>query len=183
MSTTTATAPSTKVITGVVRLSFLHVWEAAAMTQGQPLKYSASLIISKKDKKTIADINAAVAAATEQGKAKWGGKVPKNLKLPLRDGDEERDDAAYENSFFVNATSNNRPGVLDENKNEMMAKEDLYSGCYAKVSVNFYPFDQSGNKGIACGLNNIMKVKDGEKLSGGASAEDDFADVDVEDDF
>ena len=178
---TTATAPSTKVITGVVRLSFLQVWQPAAMTEGQPLKYSASLIISKKDKTTLANIKAATDAAIEQGKAKWGGKVPKNLKLPLRDGDEERDSEAYEGSFFINATSKNRPGVLNENKEEMMDKEELYSGCYAKVSLNFYPFDSNGNKGIACGLNNIMKIKDGERLSGGASASEDFAEIDTDD--
>lgn len=184
MSTTTSTAPSTKVITGVVRLSFPHIWESAAIGDSTEKKYSASLIIDKKDATTKAKIEAAVKAAIEVGKGKWGGTVPKKLKLPLRDGDAEKDDEAYENSYFVNASSKNKPGVLDEQKNEMLNKEDLYAGCYVKADLNFYPFDFNGTKGIACGLNNLMKVKDGEKLGGGGqSAEEAFKDIDADDDF
>lgn len=173
----------TKVITGVVRLSYCHVWEPASMPDGGPKKYSSALLIPKTDKETIKKINAAIAAAIESGLAKWGGKKPPVLKLPLRDGDAERpEDENYKGMYFLNATSNQPPGVLDKDKNEMIDKTKLYSGCYAKVDINFYAFNTNGNKGIACGLNNILKVKDGPALSGKEAASVVFADVDVPED-
>lgn len=174
---------TTKVITGVVRLSYCHIWEPSSMQDGGPKKYSAALLIPKTDKDTIKKINAAIAAATEAGIPKWGGKKPPVLKLPLRDGDAERgDDENYKGMYFINATSNQAPGVLDKDKNEMIDKTKLYSGCYAKVDINFYAFNTNGNKGIACGLNNILKVKDGPALSGKEAASVVFANVDVPED-
>ena len=168
-----------KVITGKVRFSYAHVFEPSAAQEGQEKKYSVSLLIPKKDKATIKRIEEAVAAAKEEGKVKFGGKIPNNLKLPLRDGDDEReDDPNYEGMMFVNATSKNKPGIVDENLDAIMDKEDFYSGCFGRASVNFYPFNVSGNKGIACGLNNLQKMEDGDRLSGGPSAEDDFGEAD-----
>lgn len=175
---TTENVQSTKVVTGVVRASYLHIWEPSAVQEGQDKKYSASLIIPKSDKATIAKIEAAVKAASEQGKAKWGGKIPAKLKLPLRDGDEERpDDEAYANSWFLNSNCKTKPGIVDSSAQPIMNQDDVYSGCYIRASVTFYPFDTNGNKGIACGLNHIMKVKDGEPLGGRSTAESDFAEV------
>lgn len=167
----------TKVIIGPVLLSFLHVWEPQAINEGDQKKYSVSLIIPKKEKKMIAAINAAIEAAKEAGKAKWGGKIPTKLDLPLRDGDVEKPDLEeYADSFYISAKSNTKPGVVDKNRKPIMDQEELYSGCFGYVSVNFYPYDVK-NKGVACGLNNIMKSKDGTPLSGRASAEDDFAEL------
>ena len=99
----------TKVVTGMVRFSYANVWEPKSIN-GSDEKYSVSLIIPKTDKKTIAQIEAAVEAAKQEGKAKFGGKIPANLKLPLRDGDIDRpEDEAYKNSYFVNANSKERP--------------------------------------------------------------------------
>ena len=177
MTTTTAT-PSTKVVTGVVRASYLHIWEPSAVQEGQEKKYSASLIIPKSDKATVANINRAIAAATESGKAKFGGKIPANLKTPLRDGDVERpDDEAYANSWFINSNCKTKPGVVDSNAKPIMNQDEVYSGCYIRASITFYPFNTNGNKGVACGLNHIMKVKDGEPLGGRSTAESDFAAV------
>lgn len=174
----TETQVSTKVVTGLVRFSYLHIWEAVAIEEGQDKKFSASLIIPKSDKDTISKIKAAIAAATEQGKAKFGGKIPTNLKNPLRDGDVERpDDEAYADAFFINANAKTKPGVVDKNANPIMEQDDVYSGCFGRASVTFYAFNTSGNKGIACGLNHIMKVKDGESLGGRSTAESDFAEV------
>jgi len=166
----------TKVITGKVRFSYAHVFEPSAITEGQEKKYSVSLIIPKSDTKTLDKIKAAIQAALEEGKAKFGGKIPKTWKNPLRDGDEEReDDENYANSMFVNANSSKKPGLVDQDTNPIMDKDDFYSGCYGRASVNFYAFNVSGNQGIACGLNNLQKLEDGERLSGGgASAEEDF---------
>lgn len=169
----------TKVITGEVRFSYLHVFEPFAGEVGQKPKYSVSLLIPKKDKQTIALIQEAVAEATDQGQTtKWGGKVPKNLKLPLRDGDEEKADEhpEYEGMYFINASSERQPGLVDSHKQEIFSDQELKSGDYGLASINFYPFSVSGNNGVACGLNNLMKKRDGESLGGTpASAEADFA--------
>lgn len=169
----------TKVITGKVRFSYLHVWEPTAIEEGGEKKYSVSLIIPKKDKATIAKINKAIEAAKEAGKAKFGGKVPANLKLPLRDGDVERpDDEAYADSYFLNANCKTKPGLVDADVNPILDQDELYSGCYGRASVTFYAFNTAGNKGVACGLNNLQKLEDGESLGGRASAESDFGEAD-----
>ncbi len=166
----------TKVITGKVRFSYAHVYEPTAIDENSEKKYSVSIIIPKDDKKTIKKIEDAVKAAIEAGKGKWGGKVPKKLKLPLRDGDQEReDDENYENSFFINASSTRKPGIVDANLDEIMDKDDFYSGCYGRASINFYAFSVAGNNGVAAGLNNLQKLEDGDRLGGSAaSAEEDF---------
>lgn len=168
----------TKVVTGVVRLSYAHVWEPSAINNSDKPKYSVSLIIPKSDTATLSKIKRAVKAAKEAGKStKFGGKIPPVMKEPLRDGDEERpDDEAYANSFFINANSATRPGIVDLARNPIMDQDEVYSGCYARVSINFYAFNTNGNKGIACGLNNLQKVRDGEPLGGRSSAENDFDD-------
>ena len=173
----------TKVVTGVVRLSYANVWEPASINGSNP-KYSVSLIIPKADTKTIDAINAAVDAAIKDGAAKFGGKIPNKaaLKLPLRDGDLERDDEAYKGAYFVNANSTTAPQIVDRSVQPILDRAEVYSGCYARVSVNFYAFNSNGNRGIACGLGNIQKVRDGEPLGGRSSAADDFA-TDVDDDF
>ena len=179
----TATQNSTKVVTGVVRLSYANVWEAVSVNGGAP-KFSVSLIIPKSDTKTLAAINAAIDNAIKDGAGKFGGKIPNKaaLKLPLRDGDTERDDEAYKNSFFVNANSTTAPQTVDRSVQPILDRSEVYSGCYARVSVNFYAFNSNGNRGIACGRGNIQKVRDGEPLGGKSSAADDFA-TDLDDDF
>jgi len=174
----------TKVITGIVRLSYANVWEPKSINGGAE-KFSVSLIIPKSDVKTLSAINGAIDAAIEEGKGKFGGKVPNKaaIKLPLRDGDIDRpDDEAYADSYFINANSNTAPQVVDKNVNPILDRSEVYSGIYARVSINFYAFNSNGNKGIACGLGNIQKIRDGEPLGGRTNAADDFT-TDVDDDF
>ena len=178
----------TKVITGVnTRWSYVNAWEPKSINGGAP-KYSVSLIIPKSDTKTIEKIQAAIQAAYEegQGKLKGNGKsVPalSVLKTPLRDGDAERpDDEAYADSYFVNANSGTAPGIVDADRNPIIDRSEVYSGVYGRASINFYAFNSNGNKGIACGLNNLQKIRDGEPLGGKTRAEDDFAAED-DDDF
>lgn len=168
----------TKVITGKVRLSYVHVFEPTSVGDSGDEKYSVSIIIPKSDKETLKKIKEAINVAKENGKtSKFGGKIPANLKTPLRDGDEDRpEDEAYEDSYFINASSTTAPGVIDRAKKAITDPEELYSGCYGRVSINFYPFNSNGNKGIAAGLNNIQKLADGEPLGGRVSAEVDFDD-------
>ncbi len=164
----------TKVITGLVRFSYAHVFEPASINGGDE-KYSVSILIDKNDKKTIKAVENAIEAAKQNGIAKFGGKIPANLKLPLRDGDEEReDDENYAGCYFINANCKTKPGIVDERCNPIMDSTEFYSGCYGYASVTFYAFNSNGNKGVACGLNNLMKVKDGEPLGGRSKAEDDF---------
>ncbi len=174
---------STKVVTGVVRLSYEHVWEPASVNGSNP-KYSVSLIIPKSDTKTIAAINQAIDNAIRDGAAKFGGKIPPKgaLKLPLRDGDTEREDEAYRDAYFINANSTTAPQIVDRAVQPILDRSEVYSGCYARVSINFYAFNSNGNKGVACGLGNIQKVRDGEPLGGKTSAADDFT-TDLDDDF
>ena len=157
------------------RISFANIWEPKAINGGDE-KYSVSCLIPKSDKKTIARIQKAVEAAKEDGKTrKWGGKIPPNLKLPLRDGDIDRpDDENYEDCFFLNASSKDAPQVVDRKVNPILDPMMVYSGCYCNVSVNFYAFNANGNRGVAVGLGNIQFVRDGERLSGKASADADF---------
>ena len=174
----------TKVITGMnTRLSYFHGWEPVLINGGAE-KYSVSVLIPKDDAETVNAIHAAIDAAIEEGIAKFGGKKPEKaaLKLPLRDGDAERNDEAYKGHYFVNANSNTAPQIVDRAVKPILERSEVYSGCYARVSLNFYAFNSNGNKGIACGLGNIQKVRDGEPLSGRTNAADDFVTLD-DDDF
>lgn len=178
-----ASRKGTKVVTGEVRLSYAHIWEPSAIEGNEP-KYSVSVIVSKNDKETLRAIKEAVEEAKEAGKGKWNGKIPPVLKTPLRDGDVERpDDEAYAGCYFFNASSKNKPGVVDENVQPILDQSEVYSGCYARVAVNFYAYNANGNKGVAAGLGNIQKIKDGDSLGGVTRAEDDFEAVEHEEDF
>lgn len=162
------------------------MWEPKSINGGTP-KYSVSLIIPKSDKVTVEKIKKAIQAAYEEGQSKLKGNgksVPSRsvLKTPLRDGDLERpDDEAYANSYFINANSATALGIVDADRNTIIDRSEVYSGVYGRASINLYAFNSNGNKGIACGLNNLQKIKDGEPLGGKSRAEDDFATE--EDDF
>ncbi|MEE0754665.1 MAG: DUF2815 family protein [[Eubacterium] siraeum] len=163
------------------RFSYLHCWEPDSVNGGDP-KYSVSAIIDKKDTKTINAIKAAIEQAKKDSVSKWGGKVPANLKLPLRDGDIDRpDDEAYAGCYFFNANSRQAPQVVDAKVQPILDQNEVYSGCYGKISVTFYGYNSNGNRGIAAGLGNIQKLKDGESLGGRSNAADDFQTEEDED--
>lgn len=165
------------------RLSYAHVWEPDSVNGSDP-KYSVSLIIDKKDEDVVKKIRAVIELAKEEGKGKWGGKIPPNLKVPLRDGDIDRpEDEAYAGSYFVNANSKQAPQIVDRQVQPILDQSEVYSGCYARVSVTFYAYNSNGNKGIAAGLGNIQKLRDGESLGSRVNAEDEFDAVEGEDDF
>ena len=179
-------ANPTKVITGVkTRWSYANVWEPKSINGGAP-KYSVSLIIPKSDTKTVTAVKNAIQAAYDEGQSKLKGSsksVPalSSIKNPLRDGDIERpDDEAYKDSYFINANSATAPGIVDAARQPILERSEVYSGVYGRASINLYAFNSNGNKGIACGLNNLQKISDGEPLGGKTRAEDDFADEDEE---
>lgn len=181
----TPTVKDTKVVFGPCRLSYTHVFSKYSPDGDAATgKYMTNVLIPKKEKETIEAIKKAIEAAKKAATAsKWGGKEPKKLDLPLRDGDTDKeDDEIYAGHYYINAKSNTRPGICDKHKNPIVDEEEIYSGVWAYVSVTFYGYDVSGNRGVACGLNNIMKFKDGERLGGRSSAESDFDGIDCEDD-
>lgn len=176
------TTISTKLITGLVRFSYAHVWEPTAIEEGTEKKYSVALIIPKTDTDTVDKIKAIVENLKEQAKVKNNGKLPVKFKTPLRDGDEERpDDESYAGAYFINCSSKTQPQIVGterdvDNKLKAITNQaDFYSGCFGRASINFFLFDTKGNKGIAAGLNNLQKLKDGDPLAGRSNADDDFS--------
>ncbi|MCC8159738.1 MAG: DUF2815 family protein [Oscillospiraceae bacterium] len=184
----TKNVSKTKVITGKdTRWSYVNVFEPKSINGSAP-KYSVSLIIPKSDTGTLNKIKAAIQAAYDEGQVKLKGNsksVPPlaALNTPLHDGDLERpDDEAYHNSYFIGANSVTTPGIVDANCQPILDRGEIYSGVYGRASINFYAYNANVNKGIACGLNNLQKIRDGEPLGGRSRAEDDFATED-DDDF
>lgn len=178
----------TKVITGPnTRWSYVNAWEPKSINGSAP-KFSVSLIIPKSDTVTVNKIKAAIEAAYKEGESKMKGNgksVPllSALKTPLRDGDLERPDSPeYAGCYFVNANSSTPPGIVDADRQDIIDRSEVYSGVYGRASINFYAFNTNGNKGIACGLNHLQKLRDGEPLGGRSRAADDFA-TDEDEDF
>lgn len=163
-----------KFVTGKVRFSYANVFQPAATPNGV-MKYSVSILIPKSDTDTINRFKKAFEDCKAANAAAWGGSIPKLLKGGLRDGDTEKDDPAYAGHYFINANSNERPGIVDEALMPIIDTSEFYSGCYGRASIILYPYETSGSKGIAAGLNNVQKLEDGEKFGGSTSAATDFA--------
>ena len=171
----------TNIRIGEVRFSYAHVFEPQEDKEGK-VKYSVAILIPKTDTDTVELVKAAIEAAKQKGKtSRWGGKIPANAKSPLRDGDIDReDDPDYAGMWFLNCSSKQKPGVrvLEQGHVvEAIDTEDFYSGCWGAATINMFPYDSNGNKGVGVSLNNLIKTRDGERLAGGASAEEDFADL------
>lgn len=163
---------STVTTTTEVRLSYTNLLAPRAQDDEKPdvLTYSTALLIPKSDKATIAAMKKAIDEALTDGIAKkWGGKKPNGLKYPLRDGDTDRpDDEDYKGMMFMNAKGPRggaeKPILFDKNGNETTDQNDIYSGVWARVSVQFYAFDKSGSKGVAAGLVSVLSMGRGEPL-------------------
>lgn len=174
---------SNRIVTGEVRLSYANIWEPKSI-QGSDPKYSCSLLIPKSDTKTVDAIQNAIKNTLAESAGKFGGKVPPlgSLKLPLRDGDAEKDtdtNPEYAGMFFLNANNKTAPQIVERSATggiqPILDQNEVYSGCYAQVSIEFFAFNSNGNKGVGVALGNILKTRDGESLGGGAiSAEADF---------
>ena len=171
-----------KVLTGEVRLSYAHLTTARAAQQGGEAKYSVTLLIPKSDTATKADIDSAINAAAAEALAKtWNGAKPPMLRLPIYDGDGLRPSGVpfgdeCKGCWVITASSKNKPQVVGiDNINCELSPHDIYSGMYGRVTIRFFGYSNSGNKGIGCGLGNVLKTRDGEALSGSASAASDFA--------
>lgn len=184
----TARRTGTKVFTGLVRFDFPHVFEKDTSDMGGD-KYNITILIPKSDKETVRVIQEAIEEAKDQGmSSKWNGSMPRRLWEPLRDGDEKAEEnkyTEYADCYYIVAKSKDQPGIVDRDRMPIYSADEFYAGCYGRVTISFYPYAASGSNGVAAGLYNIQKLKDGQRLgSSKASAEDDFADeVDVDDDI
>ena len=182
----TASRTGTKVVTGKVRLSYCHLFEPYANSehQGATPKYSTVILVPKTDKATIKAIQEAQQQALENGKAsKFAGKIPPKWTNTFRDGDEEGDlekNPEYEGHMFMTVSNRTKPGLVDQAVQPILDQTELYSGCYARVSINAFPFNTSGNKGVSFGLNHVQKLADGEALGNISKAENDFEGVEEE---
>lgn len=176
----------TKVVFGPVRLSYCHLFERYVPegTDAADAKYMTSALIPKEEKETIKAIEAAIEAAKKDGlNSKWGGKLPKKLDHPLRDGDDKEAHPEYDGHYYITAKTSSRPGIVDMKKEPIVDEEEVYSGMWAYISVSAYAYGKNGNNGVSFFLNNVMKFKDDERFGGGRdTAENDFADLDIEDD-
>ena len=176
---------NTRVKIGEVRLSYCHLFTPEAVSDGGDKKYSVALLIPKSNTALVAAIKDAVKAAFMSGVASKFGSTqpaPGTWKNPLRDGDAERpDDETYAGCYFINANSKTAPQIVDKRVRPILDRSEVYSGVYAIVSLSFYAFNTNGNRGVACGLGNIQKVRDGEPLGGRTNAASEFETLDDED--
>jgi hypothetical protein len=167
-------------ITGIVRISYPAIFEPKENPSGA-MKYSCSLLIPKEDKKSVEEFKKAIDRAIQQGKEKiWKNRMPKFRYEPMRDGDAELESgektgSEYKGCYFINCSSDRAPGVVGPDAKPLMNQDALYAGCWVRVDVNPFPYSNSGNNGIGWGLNNVMLVKDGDRLDGRQNAEDAFS--------
>lgn len=163
------------IMTPEFRVSFPVVFKPRSATNdngdaGTP-KYSITMLFAKD-----ADLSKLKAAAQAAAKEKWGDKIPKNLRSPFRDQGEKELEGYVEGAVFINATSLQKPGLVDRNREDIIDETEFYAGCYARATLRAFAYDKKGNRGVAFGLNNVQKLRDGESLSGRTRAQDDFAD-------
>lgn len=166
-----------------VRLSYVHLDQPYSQNGGDP-KYSAVVLVPKAPADNRAKIDAAIRAATEKAREKYGAAFPVQPKISVHDGDGVRPSDGQpfgpecKGCWVFTASSKQRPGVVDINLQQIMDSTQLYSGMYANVGVTFFGYNAPQNKGIGVGLENVQKIADGDPLGGGrAAAEDDFSAV------
>lgn len=171
----------TRVTTGKARFCYANIWTPKKNDSGKEV-YSVTIVIPKSDDDTFTKVMNATKAVYEENLEVLKGSAKKapgfdEIKLPLRDGDEEREgDPIFAGCYFINATSIYAPGIFDAERNVVSDQSSVYSGCYGRASITFYAYNKKGGRGIACGLRGLQKLEDGEQLGGFASVADDFAD-------
>ena len=163
------------------RLAYVNCWRPVSQYGGAE-KYSVSGIISKEDQSTVDRIYAVIEKVKNESVGKWGNRIPQNLRIPIHDGDEEKSDPTFRNALYFTARSKEPPQIVDRNVQPILDQTEVYSGCYANVSLVFYGYNCSGSRGIGIWLGNIQKIRDGNPLGGRVSAAEEFA-VLPQDDF
>ena len=175
-------ASTTQITTGKVRLSYVHLFTPQVSQLGGRATYSVTLLIPKSDKATIQKIKAAIEAAkTNYLQKNAGKKLPSDLKTTLHDGDGEKPNGGEygpecKGCYVMTTSTVNPPVLVHADKTPITDERELYSGCYGRAILNFYVYENSGNKGVSAGLNGVMKLYDGEPLSGGVVTDSDWDD-------
>lgn len=170
-----------RVTTGKARFCYANIWTPKKNDSGKEV-YSVTIVIPKNDDETFTKVMDAMKSVYEENLEILKGNAKKapgfdEIKLPLRDGDEEREGVpVFAGCYFINATSIYAPGIFDADRNVINDETSVYSGCYGRASISFYAYNKKGGRGIACGLRGLQKLEDGERLGGFASVADDFAD-------
>lgn len=181
---------STKLTTGKVRFSYVTIFEPKTSEPGADPKYSVVLLIPKSDTATVGKIKAAMAEAADAFRTKNGAaSLPANPMSPLHDGDGTKPNSGdpygpeCKGCWVMNASSKQKPLIVDGFKNDITDPGEVYSGCFGRAVINFYGYNNR-RKGIGCGLLGVMKLHDGDPLGGSMASVDDFDDGFVdEDDF
>lgn len=173
-------AQATKVVTDIVRFSHVHIFEPYSRDDDDDKSYSMMILIPKSDKATMRKIRAAEEAAADAGvSTKFNGKRPSDLHSIIKDGDESADEYPEQaGHWFMWIKSKTQPGIVDRSRQAILDSTEVYSGCFGRVSINAYPYNYKGKKGVSFGLNHVQKIKDGEFLGGRSRAEDDFDEID-----
>lgn len=174
----------TKILVGEARMNFVRVFKPEAFNGGKP-KYSVILSFDKNNVELVSTIQKAIDECTEKAKQQYGGKLPKGFKIvELKDGDIDYDTEGFAGQFTLKASSEYKPEVVKKTKVmgqsslvPITDEDEFYSGCYGYASVTFFSYDTGMTKGVTCGLNNLLKTRDGERLGGGGGAASDFAGV------
>lgn len=177
------------VVTGKVRLSYVNLITPQVSTDNngqQVQKYNCTVLLPKSDTATKAKIDAAVEAAKQKGlQSKWSGVMPPRIDVPVRDGDGERpsDGMPYgeecKGCWVINVSANRKPRIVDNALQDIIDPAEIYSGMYARVSVDFFPYFSQNKKGIGVSLCNVQKLADGEPLGGApATPDEDFGALD-----
>ena len=165
------------VTTGEVRMSYAHLFKPYAAMQGQEEKFSVTVLVPKTDTATMGRINAAIEAAKQRGVTeKWNGQCPPVVPTPVYDGDGVRPSDGMPFGpeckghwvFTASAKADYPPEIVDSMGNPIINQSEIYSGIYALVNVEFFPYMFGGKKGIGCGLGPVKKIRDGEPLGGSA---------------
>ncbi len=169
------------VTTGEVRFSYTNLFKPRAQQEGAEPKYSTTILVPKADTATKAAIDAAINAAIEQGVGKcWNGQRPPRPAICVHDGDGARPSDGLpfgdecKGCWVFTASSKNPPFIVDRNVQPILQQTEIYSGMYGRANVTFFPYANSGKKGVGCALNGVQKLRDGEALAGHISAEEAF---------
>ena len=165
-----------KLVTPVGRVSYPHLFEPKMNTMSEKKEWSVDLLF---DKKT--DLKALKKIAEQAAKEKWGGEVPEKLRLPFKNGDDKKNPEYQDKIYITFKTSYQKPGVVDENVQDIISKADVYGGCFGRVSFNAFAYAIKGNKGVSFGLSHFQKTAEGESFTTKTQVEDAFDAVESDD--
>lgn len=172
------------IITPIGRASFPNLMKPKLNELSGKSEYSVDILF---DKKT--DLSKIKEAMDKAIKGKWGTKVPKVLKNPIKDGDGIKQNGEpygpeYQGHFFITVKNTRKPGVVDAQAQPILTEEEIYGGCFVRASLNPFAYDHAANKGVSLSLINLQKVKEGEPFGEASkiAAEDEFDVIDDEQD-